>query len=78
MFGHSLLPVHSGGRPLLGGAVYATAIVDRSMPSPYSQDLSWRITWFVGSLGLSVEEAAFYLGISPWITLNSPRRDTPF
>ena len=27
---------------------------------PYSQDLSWRVTWFVWNLGLSLEEAAFY------------------
>ena len=64
VFGHSLPPVHSGGRLLLGGAVCATAVLDRSMPAPYSQDL--RDLWFVWSLGLSVEEAAFYLGVSTW------------
>ena len=30
MFGHSLLPVRSAGRPLLGGALCATVVVHRS------------------------------------------------
>ena len=41
-------------------------VVDRMMPAPYSQDLRWRVVWFVWHLGLSVEEAAFYLGVSTW------------
>ena len=76
MFGHSLLPVRSGGRLLLGGVVCATVVVDRNIRTPYSRDLSWRVTWFVWNLGLSVEEAAFYLGTSTWIALSSPCRDT--
>ena len=47
----------------------ATAVVSRRMPMPYSQE---RVTWFVWSLGPSVEEAAFYLVISTWITLDIP------
>ena len=47
---------------LLGGAVCLT-VVNRSMPAPYSQDLSWRVIWFVGNLGLPREEIAFYPGI---------------
>ena len=64
MFGHSLLPVCSGGRLLLGGAVCETVVVDCSMPTPCSQDLSWRVIWFVWNLWLTREEVAFYLGVS--------------
>ena len=35
MFGHSLLPVRSGGRLLLGGAVCVTVVVDSSMSMPF-------------------------------------------
>ena len=72
VFGHSLFPLHSGGRQesfilswgrlLLSGSVCATVVVERSMP--YSQDLSWRVTRFVWNPSLTVEEAAFYL-LSP-------------
>ena len=41
-------------------------VVDRMMPAPYSQDLRWCVIWFVWHLGLSVEEAAFYLGVATW------------
>lgn len=34
------------------------------MSTPYSQDLSCCVTCFVQNLGLSVEEAAFYRGVS--------------
>ena len=33
MFGHSLLPVPSWVKPLLGGAEYATVVVYSSMPT---------------------------------------------
>ena len=45
VFGHSFLPVHSGGRLLLGGSVRATVVVDRSIPTPCSDDLRWRVIW---------------------------------
>lgn len=63
MFGHLLLPMHYGGRLLLGGTVRATVVVDSSMPVPYSQDLSC-LVWFVWNLRLAREEVAFYLGLS--------------
>ena len=39
-------------------------IVDSSMSTPYSRDLSWRVIWFVWNLGLRREEVAFYLDVS--------------
>ena len=62
VFGHSLLTMHSGGRLFLSGSVWATVVVNRSMPTSYSQDLRWRFM-FVYSLRLSVEKAVYYLGL---------------
>ena len=73
MFGHPLLSVHSGGILLLRGSVWATVVVDRCMPTPYFQDLRWRFM-FVWILGLSVEEVAFYLGVSTWTVERYLRR----
>ena len=73
VFGHSLLLVHSGGRRLLGGSVWATVVVDSSMLTPYSQDLRWHLM-FVWNLGLSVEEAVFYLGVTTWTVERYRRR----
>ena len=75
MFGHSLLPVRSGGRLLLGGAVCATVVVDSIMPTPYFQGLRWRVIWFAWSLGLIREEVAFYLGVSTWTVECYPSGD---
>ena len=76
MFGHSLLPVHSGGKLLLGSTGCATVIVDSSMPIPYTQDLSWHVIWFVWNLELTREEVAFYLGVSLTRTVERyPRGD---
>ena len=47
---HVWLPVCSGGRLLLGGAVCTTVVVESSVPSPHSQDLSWCVIWFVLSV----------------------------
>ena len=33
------------------------------MPAPYSDDLRWRVIWFVHILQHSVEEASFFLGV---------------
>ena len=78
VFGHSLLPLHSGARLLLGGAVHAPVVMDRStsIPTPYSQDLSRRVIWFVWNLGLSREEAAFYPGVPTWTVEGYLRGDT--
>ena len=64
MLAHLSLPVPPGEMILLGGAGCATLVVDRSMPTPCSQDLSWRIIRFVWSLGLTREEVTFYRGVS--------------
>ena len=64
MFGNSLLPLSSGGRLLLGGAVCATVVLNSSMPTPYSQILSWRVVWFVWNLRLTRKEVPFYLDVS--------------
>ena len=71
MFGHSLLPVHSGGRLLLGGAVCVTVVhMDSSMPTPYSLDISGRVMWFVWNLRLTKEEVAFPCGVSlTWMSV---------
>ena len=34
------------------------------MPAPYSDDLRWRVIWFVNILQHSVAEASFFLGVS--------------
>ena len=73
VFGHSLLPVHSGERLLLGGSVRATVVVDRNISTSCSQYLRWRFM-FVWNLGLSVEEAVYYLGVSTWSVERFPRR----
>ena len=33
------------------------------MPAPYSDDLRWRVIWFVHILQHSVAEASFFLGV---------------
>ena len=71
VFGHSLLLLHSGRRLLLSGSLWAAVVVHRSIS--YSQDLKWRFM-FVWNLGLSVEEAVFYLGDSTWTVESYPRR----
>ena len=77
MFGHSSLPVYSGGRLLLGGAVCATVVVDSSMPTSYSQDINWRVIWFAWNLRLTGQEFAFYLGVSlTWTVEHYPCGDT--
>ena len=54
----------------------ATVVVDSSMPTPYSQDLSWRVIWFAWSLALTRGEVAFYLGVSiAWAVESYPRGD---
>ena len=73
MFDHSLLPVHSRGGLLLGGSMWATVVVDHSMPTPYFQDLRWR-PMFVWNLGLSVEEAVYYRGLTNWTVERYPHR----
>ena len=72
--------MHSGGRLLLGAAVCMTVVVESSKPTPYSQDLSWRVIWFVWKLGLTRLEksrlSAFYLGVSlTWAIECYPRGD---
>ena len=64
MFGHSLLPVRSGG--IVGGAGCATVVVDSSMSTSYSQDLRWSVIRFEWNLSLTREEVEFYLGVSTW------------
>ena len=66
----------SGGIILLGGAVCETVVVDSGMPTQYSRELSWRVTWFAWNLGLTREEVAFYLGVSTWAVERYPRGDT--
>ena len=34
------------------------------MPVPFSEDLRWRVIWFVHVLQHSVAEASFFLGVS--------------
>ena len=34
------------------------------MPAPFSEDLRWRVIWFVHVLQHSVAEAPFFLGVS--------------
>ena len=34
------------------------------MPTPFSEDLRWRVIWFVHVLQHSVAEALFFLGVS--------------
>ena len=34
------------------------------MPAPFSEDLRWRVIWFVIDLQQSVAEASFFLGVS--------------
>ena len=53
--------------------MWATVVVDRSMPTPYFQDLRWRFM-SVWNVGLGREEAAFYLGVSTWTVERYPRR----
>ena len=38
----------------------------RAMPAPYSEDLRWRVIWFVLHMCHTTEETAFYLGVSEW------------
>ena len=70
MFGHSLLPVCSGGRLLFGWRCVCDVmvVVDSSVPAPYSQDLSWPIIWFVWNLGLAREEVVFYLQLVTFLS----------
>jgi hypothetical protein len=39
-------------------------ITKSKMPAPYSEDLRWRVIWFVHILQHSISEASFYLGLS--------------
>ena len=48
----------------------ASVVVDSSMPTPYSQDLTWRVIWFAWNLGLTRVEVAFCLGVSTWTVLS--------
>ena len=75
MFLHSSFPMLSRGRHLLGGSVWVTVVMDRSMPMPYSKDLRWRWHFFcVWNLGLSAEEAVYYLGLFTWTVERCPCR----
>ena len=77
MFGHLLLPVHSGGIILLGGAGCATVAVGSRMPMPYSQDLSWCLKLFVWNLRLTKKRLHFILvslhGLLSVIHTETPR-----
>ena len=37
-----------------------------NVPAPYSEDIRWRVIWFLHFWGYSEEENCFYLGISKW------------
>ena len=54
----------------------ASVVVDSSMRTPYSQDLSRRVIWFAWNLGQSRDEVAFYLGVSTWTVGGYSREDT--
>ena len=48
----------------------AAVSVKRSiMPTPFSEDLRWRVIWFVHVLQHSVAETSFFLGVSERITV---------
>ena len=74
-FGVSCLVIHYSRR-VLGEDYCSLVVLDSTMPTPYSQDLSWRVIWFMWNLGLTREEVAFLRDISTWNVERYPRGDT--
>ena len=64
VFGHSLPPLHSGGR-LLGASVCAMVVVDHRMPTPCSQDQVGALYGLCGTSGY--EESAFYVDFGVYV-----------